>query len=40
MVNSPKVCLCIKILYPEVEHKKIIILSYKIHFSRSIIKTQ
>jgi hypothetical protein len=34
------VCLCIKRLYPEVEHKKIFMFSYKNHLDRFNIKTK
>jgi hypothetical protein len=40
MINSPEVCLCIKKLYPEVDHKKIFIFIYKNHLDRFSINTK
>jgi hypothetical protein len=40
MVKSPEVGLCIKRLYPEVEHKNIFIFSYKNHLDRFNINTK
>jgi hypothetical protein len=40
MVNSLGVGLCIKRLYPEVEHKKVFNVSYKNHLYRFSINTK
>jgi hypothetical protein len=40
MINSLEMGLGIKQLYPEVEHKKIIIFSYKNHLDRFSINTK
>jgi hypothetical protein len=40
MFNSPEDCLCIKNLYPEVEHKNLITFSNKNHLDRFCINTK
>jgi hypothetical protein len=40
MVNSPEVYFGIKRLHAEVEHKSLIIFSYKNHFDRFYINTK